>query len=250
MVAAGRCPLGGLAAQMSAGQAWAARPLAALRAAAEAGDLAAMEVLGERFRFGVRGAPHDDAQAVIWWRRSAAGNVAIAQYNLGVMHENDLGGLVQNHAEAARLYRLAADAGYANAQFGLANFFFHGRGVREDKAEAVRLLKLAAAQGHAGAQGNLASAYRSGRDVAVDFAAALLVARRAADGGNAVGAYHAGQIYEFGQGVPVDKREAVKWYAKGAEEGQGECIECLRALAAEGVAEASAALRRLRIAPA
>jgi TPR repeat protein len=47
VVAAGRCPLGDLAAQEAACEAWAARPLAALRAAAEAGDLAAMFVLGD-----------------------------------------------------------------------------------------------------------------------------------------------------------------------------------------------------------
>jgi TPR repeat protein len=87
VVAAGRCPLGDLAAQRAACQAWLARPLAALRAAAEAGDLAAMFALGECFRLGKRGAPHDDALAVVWWRRSAAGDVAMAQFNLGSMHE-------------------------------------------------------------------------------------------------------------------------------------------------------------------
>jgi TPR repeat protein len=250
VVAAGRCPLGDRAAQIMAGQAWVVRPLAALRAAAEAGNLAAMQELGGRFRFGERGAPHDDAQAVVWYRRSAAGIVAIAQYNLGAMHEHGLGGLVQSYAEAARLYRLAAEAGLAAAQFNLGVLYDDGRGVRKDKAEAVRLWKLAAAQGNAEAQGNLANAYRLGDGVAVDFAAALLFARRSADGGNAVGALHMGQIYARGEGVPVDKREAVKWYAKGAEEGNEACIKGLRALVAEGVAEAAAALRRLRLAPA
>ena len=82
------------------------------------------------------------------------------------------------------------------------------------------------------------------------FAAALLFARRSADGGNAVGAFNAGGIYARGEGVPVDKREAVKWFAKDAEKGDENCIKGLRLLAAEGVAEAAAALRRLRLAPA
>jgi hypothetical protein len=114
----------------------------------------------------------------------------------------------------------------------------------------VRLWKLAAAQGHAGAQSNLASAYRFGEGVAVDFAAALLYALRSADGGNAFGAFHAGGIYALGEGVPVDNREAAKWYAKGAEKGLEVCIQRLRELAAGGVAEAAAALRRMRLAPA
>ena len=83
----------------------------------------------------------------------------------------------------------------------------------------------------------------------MDFAAVLLFARCGADGGNPAGAFHVGAIYELGQGVPVDMREASKWFAKGAEKGDEGCITCLRDLAAGGVAEAAAALRRLRLAP-
>jgi len=189
-------------------------------------------------------------QAVVWVRRAAAGNLARAQFNLGAMHERGEGGLERSDAQAARLYKLAADAGFSDAIYNLGNGYRDGRGVREDKAEAVRLWKLAAEQGHAGALGNLADAYRFGIGVAVDFAAALLFARRAADGGSPAGAFHAGAIYALGQGVPVDKREASKWFAKGAEKGDEGCIKCLRDLAAGGVAEAAAALRRLRLAPA
>ena len=96
----------------------------------------------------------------------------------------------------------------------------------------------------------MANAYRFGKGVAVDFAAALLFARRSADEGEPVGAYHTGGIYALGQGVPVDKPEAVKLYVRGNEKGQEDCITCLRSLAAEGVAEAAAALRRLRLASA
>ena len=41
----------------------------------------------------------------------------------------------------------------------------------------------------------------------------------------------------------------MEWYAKGAKKGDEKSIKCLRKLAAEGVAEAAAALRRLRLAP-
>ena len=54
VVAAGGCPLGDLAAQMAAIDKWKARPLDALRAAAEGGDVAAQHVLGSAFE---RGAP-------------------------------------------------------------------------------------------------------------------------------------------------------------------------------------------------
>lgn len=54
-----------------------------------------------------------------------------------------------------RWYRLAAEQGYADAQFRLGLMYAEGRGVAKDDAEAVRWYQLAAAQGHAGAQFNL-----------------------------------------------------------------------------------------------
>ena len=142
-IAAGRCPLGNLSEQAAALKQWAARPFAEVLAAAKAGDLAAMDQLGDRLHFGNRGAPHDDTLAVIWRQRAAAGNVAHAQCNLGLMHRDGQGSLVQNHAEAARLLGLAAGAGLASAQYGLGGLYYSGRGVREDKAEAKRLWELA-----------------------------------------------------------------------------------------------------------
>jgi len=55
--------------------------------------------------------------------------------------------------EAARLYKLAADQGNADAQFNLGLFYEHGRGgLPKDDREAARLFKLAADQGYAVAQ--------------------------------------------------------------------------------------------------
>ena len=251
LVAAGRCPVGDLAAQTAALERWVDRPFAAIRAAAEGGDLIAMEALGECYESGLKGAPTNLAEALAWFRRGAAGLVVQSQCNLGVMHRDGMGGLVRNDTEALRLFRLAADAGSADARFSMGLRYDHGRGVPEDKAEAVRLWKLADSQGHAGAQACLASAYRTGAGVAVDFAAALHFARRSADQGEPIGAYHAGCIFDRGgEGVAADKREAVKYYAKGAEKGHGGCVDFLRRLAFEGVPEAAAALRRLRLAPA
>jgi TPR repeat protein len=49
--------------------------------------------------------------------------------------------------------------------------------------------------------------------------------------------------------VSQDVREAIKWWAKAAAKGQESAIKNLRILAADGVPEAAAALRRLRLAP-
>jgi hypothetical protein len=44
-------------------------------------------------------------------------------------------------------------------------------------------------------------------------------------------------------------REGIKWWAKAAAQGNETAITNLRRLAAAGVPEASAALRRMRLAP-
>ena len=66
--------------------------------------------------------------------------------------------------EAARLYKLAADQGYAGAQYALGRFYESGRGgLAKDDQEAARLYKLAADQGSAVAQTALGVLYESGR---------------------------------------------------------------------------------------
>jgi hypothetical protein len=55
-------------------------------------------------------------------------------------------------------------------------------------------------------------------------------------------------LYANGLGVPQDDREAARWFAKSAAQGDEDSITSLRELAAEGVPEAAAALRRLRLA--
>ena len=59
-------------------------------------------------------------------RARAEAGVAVAQYDLGVMHANGLG-VPEDDAEAMRWYRLAADQGHADAQVNLASMYFTGQ---------------------------------------------------------------------------------------------------------------------------
>ena len=79
---------------------------------------------------------------------------AVAQFNLGVKY--DLGQSVpQNHAEAVKWYRLAADQGHASAQYNLGVSYDDGRGVPQNHAEALKWYRLAADQGQAAAQASM-----------------------------------------------------------------------------------------------
>ena len=59
------------------------------------------------------------------------------------------GGLPKDECEAARLFKLAADQGNAQAQANLGTFYRDGRGgLPKDAREADRLFKLAADRGN------------------------------------------------------------------------------------------------------
>ncbi|MER9429859.1 tetratricopeptide repeat protein [Mesorhizobium sp. M0408] len=52
-----------------------------------------------------------------------------------------------DYAEAAKLYRLAADQGHAQAQYNLGHMAGNGQGVPQNYAEAMKWFRLAADQG-------------------------------------------------------------------------------------------------------
>jgi TPR repeat protein len=74
----------------------------------------------------------------------------------------------QDHTEAVKWYRLAAEQGHASAQLNLGAKYFYGEGVIQDYTEAVKWYRLAAEQGDVSAQVNLAYMYASGLAVIQD----------------------------------------------------------------------------------
>ena len=103
------------------------------------------------------------------------------------MHDQGKG-VRQDHAQAARWYRTAADQGDAHAQHSLAVCYLIGEGVERDPARAARWFRRAAQQGHEGAQCEL------------------------------------GLLYETGDGVPCDVRRALHWYRLAAVQGMPEAV--------------------------
>jgi hypothetical protein len=89
-------------------------------------------------------------------REAAEAGNAVAQYELGRCCYHGDHGVPQNYREAARLLRLAAEQGDADAQFLLASCYHQGKGLPMDESEGLRLLTLASEQGHADSQLTLA----------------------------------------------------------------------------------------------
>jgi len=67
---------------------------------------------------------------------------------LGIMLFRGEGGVRKNEDEAARLYRLAADMGYAPAQYNYSACLIFGKGVPKNKDLGIRYWKMACEQGY------------------------------------------------------------------------------------------------------
>src|SRR5689334_19885630 len=77
--------------------------------------------------------------------------------------EGDAAFQVKNYAEAYNEWKPLAEQGSAQAQTSLGILFANGWGVDQDYGVAMKLYQLAADQGFASAQYNLARLYELGR---------------------------------------------------------------------------------------
>ncbi|MCX7897717.1 MAG: sel1 repeat family protein [Rhodocyclaceae bacterium] len=94
---------------------------------AEATDLAdAFADAARRHRWG------QTHEAIAIWTRLAEQGHVDAAYNLGLIYQY-AGGVPYQPQEAARWYRLAAEAGDKAAQFRLGAMYLRGEGVRKDE---------------------------------------------------------------------------------------------------------------------
>ena len=95
----------------------------------------------------------DYATALSLLRPLASQRHAKAQIYLGFMYEAGLG-VVKNHKEAMKWYRLAAAQGNTLAQYNLGLMYGNGTGVPEDYVQAYKWFNLAAAAGDTSAVKN------------------------------------------------------------------------------------------------
>jgi TPR repeat protein len=143
-------------------------------------------------------------------RRDANARSAKDTYELGVrLYRGN--GVTKDIGEAARLLRLAADQGLADAQvyFGM---------MSEDHGEKTRYYRLAAEQGHAGGQDLLGTRYYEGDGVLQDYGEAVQWFRLSAEQGYAAAQGSLGECYHLARGVPRDYGESVRWYRPAADQ--------------------------------
>jgi uncharacterized protein len=128
----------------------------ALRSKAQAGDAAAQFELAEAFDF-ARGVPQDQNEALRWYKAAATQGLAAAQNSTGSIL------LAQkNYAEAVGWFERASAQSNVQSINSLAYLYDTGQGVKQDRSKSLVLYTQAANMGWAESMWNLANMYGVG----------------------------------------------------------------------------------------
>jgi TPR repeat protein len=197
--------------------AWTARDTWPVRRAlAEAGHLNSQVVLARRLE-AERPGPRDLVNAARYWRMAAQAGDVGAMKRIGTMYYRG-DGVRKAPSLALGWLRRAGLAGDRDAQVLVAYCYHTGHGGPRDLPEARRWYARAAAQGDIGAMLALAYLYQGGDGHPQDPGVAIQWYGMAAERGSAAAQFHLGVIHEEGRGVPAEPLEAYKWYALAAEQ--------------------------------
>jgi TPR repeat protein len=155
--------------------------ISAYRRAAEKGSTSAMVELGVLYGTG-SGVPRDEAQARKLFERAAEGGNARGVTNLAAL--SNTGAAPSDPVKARAMLTRAAETNSAEAQYQLGLMTAEGVGGPKDDVAARVLFEKAAAQGHAGALERMGAFAQSGRGGPQDESAAKAYYEQAAALGN------------------------------------------------------------------
>src|SRR6478735_5511483 len=130
-----------------------------------------------------RGEVQDFAESANWYRKSAAQNNVDAQETLCSMYFFGQAGITQDYSEAIKYCAPAGKQGKPYPAYLGAYMFEFGKGTDSDLAQAATLYKVAAEADNVDAQEALGRMYFFGQGVAQDYADAAKWNRKAADQG-------------------------------------------------------------------
>ena len=145
----------------------------ALIVKAEAGDTDAQFRVGAAYDFG-KGAPRDGVEAMKWYRMAADRGNAEAQNSVGSGLQAE-----KRYEEALPWYEKASTQGHALATNNLAYLHDIGLGVKQDRRKGFELYSRAADLGWAEAMWNIANMYGAGQLGDKDMVSACVWSKRA-----------------------------------------------------------------------
>lgn len=192
--------------------------VASFRQAAEQGHAESQYILSTMYDTG-KGVPQDDAQAARWEHMAAEQGHLYAQANLSFRCYS-----ASDFAGAFAWCQRAADGELAWAQYNLGLMYQKGEGVARSEAEAAHWYRLAASQGFADAQQRLGDLYYLGHGMPRNYAHAALWYRRAAEQGSARAQFQLGHLYDVGLGIERDYVQYRYWTRMAAEQGHEDAV--------------------------
>ncbi|MCH9651372.1 MAG: SEL1-like repeat protein [Deltaproteobacteria bacterium] len=165
-----------------------------------------------------RGVPTDHAEAARLYKLACDGGEPKGCTNLaGLLRKGQ--GVPQSYSEAARLDRLGCDANYHRACTNLGYLYSQGWGVPQSDREAVRLFQLACTGGDLMGCLNLGTQTQTGEGVSPNAVEAARLYRLVCDGGETRGCVNLGLLLEQGHGVGQNGKEAARLYRLSCESG-------------------------------
>lgn len=163
---------------------------------------------------GIRARQASDLAAISELQRWSQQHLVTAQRELGL----SLARTEDKYPDAVFWLLEAARQGDAEAQFQIAEAYFHARlGLQKQSAQAYRWYQAAAAQNDHKAALMLARMAKYGDGTVASTVTSLKWLQRAAELGNAQAMFLLSNAYEHGEGVNADPALAREWLEKAAD---------------------------------
>lgn len=143
-------------------------------------------------------------------------------------------GVPRDAAQAAQLYRQAAELGDAVGKMRFGEALVFGRGVQVDTEKGVGLIKDAAEAGNSAAMVLLADVYMRGLLGQGERARAVSLLEEAAVKGQLVALVKLGGIYQAGDLVKPDAGKAAAYYKRAIASGRADAMVALGRALVEG----------------
>ncbi len=174
--------------------------------------------IGMLYRNGVLSTPPkpDFMQAAFYLRNAADENHIMAAYEYGMLCFRPTGRFRKDFRSAEKYMKIAADGGFANAQYVL-GFMYKSGHVTTDLPKAVEYLEKAKAQGHSFSAMELASLYQ--QPEVQNYQQAYECAKMAAEHGVAEGEFLLANLLFLGRGCEPDVNKAYELFKRAYAHG-------------------------------
>ena len=175
--------------------------------------------MGDSLRSGLAGVV-DIPRALSYYRAAAEAKDGGALNMLGYCYDHGVGVAVDSK-EARRLYKLSHEQGCHGGTFNYSVCLREGQGGEKDTVKASQINLIAADKGDKDAQFNAAATYRDGiYGFAQDHKLAAHYFRLAADQGSPRAKAELGHLHLFGLGLKQDAKEGLRLCTEAWNQGE------------------------------